>query len=156
MKQHPNSSPTAARAKHLCVAAAASLLAACASVPLAPPDADAAAKKFETTPDKSNLYIYRNESFGGAVRMSVLVDNQLAGDTAAHTYILKSVAPGQHTVISKSENDSSCVVNAEPGHNYFLWQEVKTGIWSARSFLQAVDQETGKAGVSDSKLVLSP
>ena len=132
---------------------AAAVAAGCASVPMAAPDADAKAKTFQTSPDKANLYIYRNESMGAAVKMTVLLDGQLAGDTAAKTYILKSVEPGAHTLTSKTENDSNLTVNAVAGQNYFVWQEVKMGVMSARSNLQLVDEATGKAAVTECQLV---
>jgi len=120
---------------------------------MASAEADAKAKTFAPTPGKANLYIYRNESMGGAVKMTVLMDGQLAGDTAAETFILKTVAPGAHTLISKTENDASLTVNTVAGKNYFIWQEVKMGVMSARSKLQEVDAATGMAAVKECKLV---
>lgn len=125
----------------------------CASVPMASTEADAAAKTFQQTPGMANLYIYRNESFGAAVKMPLLLDGQIAGDTAAKTYILKSVAPGSHVITSKTENDATLTVDTAPGKNYFIWQEVKMGAFSARSDLHLVDEATGKAGVAACALV---
>ena len=39
--------------------------------------------------------------------MPVLVDGVAVGDTVAHSYILKLVTPGSHTITSKSENDAT-------------------------------------------------
>lgn len=133
--------------------AATLLTTGCASVPLAGKDEDAKAKTFATSPDKANLYIYRNESMGAAIKMPVLIDGRLVGDTAANTFIFQSVEPGKHTVLSKTENDSTLDVNAEAGKNYFLWQEVKMGAFAARSALHQVDDAKGKAGVNECKLV---
>lgn len=134
----------------LCLSALAS---ACASVPLAPPDADAKAKLFEPPPaGQANLYVFRDESFGGAVRMSVNLDGAALGDTAAKTYLYTPIPAGAHTVVSKAENDSSVVIEARPGATYFLWQEVKMGVWTARTALQEVQEERGRAGVMECKL----
>lgn len=124
----------------------------CASVPMASPEKDSQAKSFVVKPDKSNIYIYRNESMGGAVKMPLVFDGQAVGDTASKTYLFLEANPGKHTIISKTENDSTLEVNAEPGKNYFVWQEVKMGFMSARSKLQLVDEATGKAGVAECKL----
>ncbi|HVT37184.1 MAG TPA: DUF2846 domain-containing protein [Nevskiaceae bacterium] len=132
---------------------ALALMTGCASVPMATPEADAQAKTFKAPADKANLYIYRNESFGSAVKMTVLLDNQLAGDTGPHTYILKSVAPGSHTLTSKTENDATLTIDAAAGKNYYVWQEVKMGALSAGSQLHLVDDTAGQAGVQDCKLV---
>jgi hypothetical protein len=129
------------------------LASGCASVPMASSEQDTAAKSFATKPGKANVYVYRNESMGAAIKMPVAVNGKLVGDTAAKTYLLLEVAPGQHTITSKTENDSSVTVNAVAGNNYFLWQEVKMGLMVARSNLQQVDEKTGRAGVEECKLV---
>ena len=126
--------------------------AGCASVPMAPVQADAAAKRFEATPGKANVYVYRNEHFGGAVRMSVVLDGALLGDTAAYTFLYTPVEPGHHHVMSKAENDSDVEFEAEEGKTYFLWQEVKMGVWSARSALRLVQEKEGRDGVLECKL----
>jgi len=135
---------------------AVALASGCASVQMASPEQDTAAKSFATKPDKANIYVYRNETFGAALKMPVALDGKLVGDTAAKTYIFLEVAPGPHTVVSKTENDSSVALNAVAGRNYFLWQEVKMGLASARSELKQVDEATGRAGVAECKLVEAP
>ena len=60
-----------------------------------------------------------------------------------------------YTVTSKAENDSSATVTIEAGKNHFLWQEVKMGVWAARSDLQVVDEATGREGVQSCKLLVS-
>lgn len=131
----------------LLVLAVALFLVGCSSLPRAPIEQDAAAKSFTTDEGKANLYIYRNEQFGGAVEMDVLVNNKPLGKTGPKTYFALSVPPGQYTVMSKAENDSTLTVDVAGGKNYFVWQEVKMGVWYARSLLQLVDDDKGKAGV---------
>ena len=114
---------------------------------------DTQAKTFAVKQDKANIYLYRNESMGGAVKMDVLLDGKPVGQTAAKTYMKLEVAPGQHTLTSKAENDDVLNVNTEAGKNYFIWQEVKMGILYARSLLHLNDEQTGKAGVLDCKLI---
>lgn len=129
------------------------LASGCASVPMASVEHDTAAKSFATKPGRANIYVYRNETMGAAIKMPVALNGKLVGDTASKTYLLFDVAPGSHTVTSKTENDSSVTVNAVAGRNYFLWQEVKMGLMAARSNLQQVDEATGKAGVQECKLI---
>jgi len=129
------------------------LATGCASVPMASADKDAAAKTFAVKPDKANIYVYRNETFGAAIKMPVALDGKLVGDTASKTYMKLEVPPGQHMILSKTENDSTVRVNAVAGNNYFVWQEVKMGMWQARSNLQLVDDKVGKAGVNECKLI---
>lgn len=125
----------------------------CASVPMAPAEADAKAKTFAPIPGKANVYIYRNEGMGAAIKMGIYVDDQGVAQTAANTYVNLALAPGKHIIRSHAENNSDVVLDAKAGQNYFLWQEVKIGVMSARNKLQLVDAATGMAGVRECKLV---
>lgn len=131
------------------------LLTGCASVPMAGLDQDVAAKTYQVKQGRSNIYVYRNENLGGAIKLTLLLDGKLVGDTAAKTYYLLEVDPGRHSLLSKAENDSVLDLNTEAGRNYFVWQEVKMGMWQPRSLLQQVDEATGRAGVEECKRALS-
>lgn len=128
-------------------------MSGCASVPMASGASDAQAKQFQPVPDKAKVYIYRNEVMGAAVKMPVLIDNAEAGDTVSKTYIEKDLAPGSHTITSKSEKDSSITIDMLAGKIYYVWQEIKMGMFSARSQLHEVDETKGQAGVRESKLI---
>lgn len=131
------------------------LLSGCASVPMASMERDNQAKTFAVKPGLSNIYVYRNESMGAAIKMDVELDGKSIGQTVAKSYFALEVSPGKHTLVSKAENDSSLEVNAEAGKNNFVWQEVKMGLIIARTKLQLVDEATGMAGVAESKLINS-
>jgi hypothetical protein len=133
--------------------AAALSLGGCASVPMASVEKDAAAKSFAAKSGKSNIYVYRNETLGAAVKLPLVLDGKAVGDTAAKTYLMLEVAPGSHTLISKGENDSVLPLTTVSGKNYFVWQEVKMGMFSPRTALQVVDEAAGQAGVNECKLV---
>jgi hypothetical protein len=133
--------------------AALAALAACASVPKAPPERDLAAKQFSTPmPGQAALYVYRNESFGAAAKMGLILDGAYLGDTAAMTFHWVTIAPGKHTLVGKAENDAVLEFVAEPGRNVFVWQEVKMGMWSPRNRLELVDEARGKAAVAECSL----
>jgi hypothetical protein len=114
-------------------------------------DEDTKAKSFEVRPDKSNIYVYRNESIGGAIPMTVALNGKVAGQTAMQTYFLFEVDPGPYELSSIAENTSTLKLNTEAGKAYFVWQEVKMGMWMARSQLQQVDEQTGRKGVAECK-----
>lgn len=127
------------------------LMSGCASVPMAPQSADSAAKAFKADSAKANIYIYRNETFGAALKMPVTLDGASIGQTAANTYIFQQVAPGSHTITSQGKDSLS--IDAKAGNNYFVWQEVKMGLVSGGSKLHLVDEAKGKAGVAECKLI---
>ena len=128
------------------------MVSGCASVPMGDPTRDAELKTFKPKADKAGLYVYRNESFGAAIKMTVLLDGKILGDTAAKTYLYTEVEPGNHRLVSKTENDSVLDFTAVAGRIYYVWQEVKMGLFAARSNLQLVDEKAGQAGVLESKL----
>lgn len=129
----------------------AAVISGCASVPMASIDEDAKAKTFAVREGKSNIYVYRNESFGGAIPLTVALDGKVAGQTGPQTYFLFEVDPGPHEVSSIAENTSTLRLDTAAGKSYYVWQEVKMGMWMARSQLQQVDEATGKKGVAECK-----
>ncbi len=131
------------------------MLTGCATVPMASLEHDSAAKEFVVPPDVSRIYLYRNESFGGAIPMTVSLDGQTMGQTGPKTYYMWDVPPGDHTVSSYAEDVSELKLTTMPGRAYYVWQEVKMGLWSARSQLQEVDEATGRSGVLECKLAQS-
>jgi hypothetical protein len=129
------------------------LTGGCASVKMADESQDAQAKTFQVAPDKAHIYVYRNESMGAGVKMPVALNGKPVGQTVAKSYLMLSVPAGQQTLVSSAENDSVLKLTAEAGKNYFVWQEVKVGFIKARNSLQVVDDQTGRAGVAESKLI---
>lgn len=127
-------------------------LVGCASVPMGDKKQDTYLKNFSSVPDKAGLYVYRNESFGGAVKMDVEVDGKPIGVTAAKTYLFKELMPGKHTVASRAENSDSIELDVQPGKLYYIWQEVKMGVLYARTKLHLVDEVVGQKGVNETKL----
>ena len=140
--------------KLIAVTAVAITLAGCASVPMGDAKMDAQAKTFVAPKDKAGLYIYRNESMGAAAKMTVAIDGQTVGQTAAKTFIYKEVPPGKHVITSSAENTDTLEMDAKAGTLAFIWQEVKMGILFARSKLHLVTEEEGKRGVGETKLVI--
>ena len=143
------------RGSLVAVLLATAMLAGCASVPMASPQADAQAKTFAVKKDKASIYVYRNETFGAAIAMPVSLDNKLVGRTAAHTYFLLEVEPGTHEITSLTENTASVKLNAEAGKAYYVWQEVKMGMFQPRSDLKQVEEAAGQKGVNECKRIES-
>ena len=130
------------------------LLSGCATTsPTAPAHIDAKAKQFTADKGKSNIYVYRNEFYGAAVSMPVTLDGRNVGTTGADTYIKLTTNPGNHVLTSQAENVVTLNLATQANKNYFVWQEVKMGVMSARSKLKLVTEQEGKKGVSECKLI---
>lgn len=130
----------------------AAILSGCASVPMGDPQKDAQLKSFTPKSDVAGIYIYRNESFGAAVKMDVAIDGKKIGQTAAKTYLYTEVSPGPHTITSLSENSDRLDIEFTTGKIYYVWQEVKMGLLYAGTKLHLVDENVGQKGVGESKL----
>ncbi len=127
-------------------------LAGCASVPMAPEGQDTAGKSFVAQAGKARIYLYRDETFGAAIKMPVSFNGKTVGQTASKTYFYWDVDPGKHTLASLTENTPTIDVNAQADNVYYVWQEVKMGAFAARSDLHLVDEGKGQKGVQACKL----
>jgi len=137
------------------IAVFAGVVSGCATLPMASLEDDALAKRFVTAPDKSLIYLYRNELFGGAVPFQVSIDGQVAGQTIVNTFLKWDVPPGEHVIKSHSENPPSLLLVTKPGKAHFVRQEIKMGMWMPRSLLYEVSEQEGKAAINECKLVTS-
>jgi hypothetical protein len=125
------------------------LLYGCATVSKAPPTADAEAKLFKANPSVSQVYVYRNETFGAALSMPVTVNGKLAGSTGPHSYFKFDLPAGKHVITSQGEG-SRLELDTQAGQIYYVWQEVKMGMLSGGSKLQLVAEDVGRKGVLES------
>lgn len=135
--------------KRIFVSAALVLSVSCASVPMAPPEQDAASKTFAAPPpDQAGLYVYRDSSFGAALTKDLFLDGLLVGPTAAKVFYRRLIAPGEHTLSTESEfGDNALTFTAEAGKNHFFRQFVKVGVFVGGAGLEAVSEEAGRKGV---------
>ena len=141
--------------QHIAAAAIAiaCLVSGCASVNKAGRDSDTQAKTFAPITDKAVVYIYRDEILGAAIKLHVAVDGIAVGDTGPKSFLQLALPPGQHTITSRGEKTSSLSLDTQAGQTYYVWQEVKMGMWSANSLLHKVDTEKGQDGVRDCDLL---
>lgn len=129
-------------------------LTGCASVPMAPADTDKAKKEFTPpTEGKSGLYIYRNSSFGGALKKTISVDGEIIGESAPNTYFYKELIPGKHELSTESEfSDNKLLIDVQSGINYFVQQYIKFGAFVGGAGLKLVAEDEGRKGVLECKL----
>ncbi|MBT7562658.1 MAG: DUF2846 domain-containing protein, partial [Proteobacteria bacterium] len=96
------------------------VLSGCASVPMDTVEQDSIRKTFETPSDgKAGIYIYRDGSFGGALKKYIKIDGFPVGDTGPNTYFYVEVAPGSHKVSTQSEfGENEVVLEAVAEQNH--------------------------------------
>jgi hypothetical protein len=106
------------------------------------------------TPSSAQVYVYRNETLGGALSMPVRVNGKLVGKTGPKTFLTLNLPAGTHKFTSQGDK-STLEVTTENGKIYYIWQEVKIGLISGGSKLQLVDEKKGREGVKQCTLIES-
>jgi len=136
-----------------------SMLASCASVPLANSEQDAAGKEFLPSQDKAILYLVRPSGMVGfAINISPVVDRQFVGTLKVGTYAMVEVGSGKHTVSMVGTGFGSCDAvefEAKAGHLYFFKVYPKMGMFIPGLDVQQLNEEKGKKLIKKSKLVVS-
>lgn len=130
-------------------------LAGCAAtVDLAAPEEDLAAKSFVPGEGEANIYVTRKDQFtGSAVLFQLVVDQRVIGGIAPGTYHLVRVEPGHHTIsVTTSENQSVEEVDAVAGRNYFFEVEPRMGWIAARAEVEPLSEEEGRAAIAENAL----
>ena len=122
------------------------VLSGCAAS-LANPDTDARAKLLRPTEGKSLIYVFRNQPSSAPWLIGMSLDGQDMGSTAANTYFRWSVEPGQHILVSHSENNAPLVLVTEPGKIYYVWQDVTVGFFRPHTDLREVDHTTAEVAL---------
>jgi len=141
--------------KLVLLAVASFLFAGCASVPLDTDQASDLAKKFNPPTDgNSGMYIFRDSSFGGALKKDVWINGKCIGETAPNVFFYEEVnADEEQKVSTESEfSPNDLVIKVSEGENYFIRQFIKLGLFVGGAGVELVDEEAGKKAVSELKM----
>jgi hypothetical protein len=130
------------------------LLTSCSQIPVATNAEDREAKLFKPIKDKAIVYVFRDELMGGAVRMDLVFDNLLIGETRHNHYMRIVAKPGKHTMTSRSSDSYSINVNLKPNQIYYFRQEALFGWWTyAKTKLTIVDEMDAQESIKNSELI---
>lgn len=129
------------------------MLAACAPVDYADPNAVESAESFSVAEDESRVYVYRDDNVVLNTRISVSIDGELVGMTGNKTYVVATVPPGEHSIVAKGENTSELEVETVGGQIVFVELGVGLGAFTNRAHLIQVEAEAGRAAVLQTRLV---
>lgn len=97
------------------------LLAGCAQLPPSPEDIQA--KKFESLPDKSVIYVVRT-AMDSLEASGLALDSREQITTFNRTYYRWEVSPGTHRVAGTGSATASVTLTTAPGRLYFLQHTV--------------------------------
>ncbi len=129
------------------------LIASCATVPMASLDDDQAAKQFSPKSGMANIYVARSSAVGQAILFSIALDGKLEGQLANKTFYFFEVGAGEHEVNALSPEDAETLtLNTEPGKNYFIKVSPQMGMMAARVKIEEVGELEGIKLVSKCSL----
>ncbi|HEX6851977.1 MAG TPA: DUF2846 domain-containing protein [Candidatus Polarisedimenticolaceae bacterium] len=100
---------------------------------------------------KALVYVLRPTSVGYAIKSFFIVDDTPAGINRGSSYFFTQVDPGKHVFWSKSENVDALELEVEAGKTYYIQQHVQIGGFRARTKLEVLDEEAGKAALAKCK-----
>ena len=122
------------------------------NVPLAPEQADAAAKRFQPQPGKASIYVIREDTFAGqATLFQVSLDGKDQGKLSRGTYLLFTVPPGKHVVdfaggdaFRGSEARGTETIYAVEGGIYYLEIRPKSSMMAPPTKIFRIDQQRSR------------
>ena len=133
---------------------ATAYLSGCATVPMSSSENDEARKKFPPpSPGTAGLYIFRNSTFGGALKKYLYIDDELVAETGPMTYYYFEVEEGERKLSTESEfSPNDLLLDVDEGNTYFVRQAIKVGAFVGGAKLVQVSEEEGMRGVLMCKL----
>lgn len=104
---------------------------------------------------KSQIYIYRpNHLYGSWVKKRVWIDGKSVGDIVSGSFTATLVDPGYHVVSTRSEfGNNHILVKTKKGHNYFVKQNIKYGVFSSGSGIRLMKPNYAKKIIKDLDLI---
>lgn len=131
------------------------VLGACANVPMAPPQADQDAKRFDQpAPDKGALYIYRPGWMGLAKPIDVAIAGGATARLNSYTYMRLEGPPGPVEIDCRvGDNNANRQVEIQDGQTRYVEVSMKIGLWQPGCEIAEVPPDQGQAAVLGSKRV---
>ncbi len=129
----------------------------CASVPMESAETTAKAHKFNPpSRGSAGLYIFRDSSFGSALKKDVWIDGKCIGETAPNVFFYVEVAGNKdHKISTESEfSPNDLNLKTKSGMLYFIRQYIKMGLFVGGAGLKLVDAKEGKEAVRNLKMAI--
>jgi hypothetical protein len=129
-------------------------LAACATVPMADPQADQEGKRFDPPAQGAGaVYIYRPGWMALARTVNVGIAGGYHAALASNTYLRLEGPPGPIDIVCKTDNTAERQVNIAPGETRYVEVAMNAGWVGPRCSINEVSPSEGQAAVLRSKRV---
>jgi opacity protein-like surface antigen len=111
-----------------------------------------AAKQASPPPGQALIYIFRDEDPVAEATVPVMLDGHRIGETGPRTFLLATVTPGMHYLISGDKIIATLRLQCEPGETYFISQRALVGVYPVRTQLDIVDDAVGRKAIEQIQL----
>jgi hypothetical protein len=129
------------------------LLAFAGCQQLPPTPADTQARRFETIPDMSVIYIVRDNPDHNTVPATLLLDERMSVTTYEGTYYRWEVPPGEHRITGMGADVGRITLQTQAGRIYFVRQWTAPFMGYASSYFKPVEEQEARAVIARSTLV---
>ena len=131
----------------------ASLLGACASVPMASSDADIQAKQFQPpSAGQATLYVFREGIFDGANLLSASLGQRMLGQLGPDIYFRIDLQPGEYDArCSGTGAAQSTTIRIATGETRFVEVASRMGFGSTRCAIFEVTEQQGRSAIAHGK-----
>lgn len=129
-------------------------LGACASVPMADPQADQEGKRFDPpAPGSGAVYVYRPGWMASARTVDVGVAGGYHAKLASHTYFRLEGPPGPIDLVCKTDNTAERQIDIGAGETRYVEVAMNAGFLGPVCSIKEVPPNEGQAAVLDSRRV---
>lgn len=91
---------------------------------------------------KALIYFVRTQNMGGAIKVKLFADGELAGIVGRKTFIPLEVDPGKHEFIAVAENAGFLEAEVEAGRIYYVQVAIHMGALKARTHFEVAYEGT--------------
>ncbi|SJZ39744.1 Protein of unknown function [Enhydrobacter aerosaccus] len=128
---------------------------ACASVPMADPQADQEGKRFDPpAPGSGTVYVYRPGWMALAKTVDVGVAGGYHAELASNTYFRLEGPPGPIDLMCKTDNTAEQQIDVSAGETRYVEVAMNPGLWAPRCSIKEVSPSEGQAAILRSKRVI--
>jgi opacity protein-like surface antigen len=130
------------------------LIKAHAEAGFASPEDDKQAKQATPPAGSALIYIFRNEDPPVEYAVPVVLDGQRIGQTRPRTFLLATVVPGTHNLISGDKVITNLSVECKAGKTYFISQKAIGGVYPVRTELVVANPASARRTINQSQLAV--
>jgi opacity protein-like surface antigen len=117
---------------------------------------DSQAKRATPPAGSALIYIFRDENPPVEATVPVVLDGRRIGQTRPRTFLLATVAPGTHYLISGDKVIATLSVDCTAGKTYFISQKAIAGVYPVRTDLAMANSESARRTIAQSRLATAP